>query len=255
MAQLIGAAGTLVARRRGISVLGDRPPMVSVTNADPETHRAAARRVRAGRSHGAASGAVHPQRPAFGRHHRHPEQLSRFELYCRQISEKEEADRKNKLRGGDVFAPVFDPVQVEVGFHTPRLADGIDIVGGWAEKVGLDVALARELTEAILVRSGRLGRRDHPGPRGRSALDSRPGSRRHPDPADRAGDPRPRCGHRARGDPWRSAQPVYRRRRPRGGPGLVELRPDGGPPARRQGQAVDEVHPADRDDRRSCWRA
>src|ERR1700751_5067376 len=28
LAQLIGAAGTLVARRRGISVLGDRPPMV-----------------------------------------------------------------------------------------------------------------------------------------------------------------------------------------------------------------------------------
>ena len=36
LAQLIGAAGTLVARRRGIAVLGDRPPMVSVTNADPE---------------------------------------------------------------------------------------------------------------------------------------------------------------------------------------------------------------------------
>ncbi len=69
-----------------------------------------------------------------------PEQLSRFELYCQQISEKEEADRKNKIRGGDVFAPTFDPVRVEVGFHTPRLADGIDIVGGWAEKVGLDVA-------------------------------------------------------------------------------------------------------------------
>ena len=48
-----------------------------------------------------------------------PEQLGRFELYCKQISEKEEADRKNKVRGGDVFSPVFDPVEVEVGFHTP----------------------------------------------------------------------------------------------------------------------------------------
>ena len=36
MAQLIGAAATLVARRRGIAALGDRPPMVSVTNVDPE---------------------------------------------------------------------------------------------------------------------------------------------------------------------------------------------------------------------------
>ena len=151
LAQLIGAAGTLVARRRGISVLGDRPPMVSVTNADPERIRRLLDEfaqdvrtvlppvlsIRNGRRSVVITGT--------------PEQLSRFELYCQQISEKEEADRKNKVRGGDVFAPVFDPVRVEVGFHTPRLADGIDIVGGWAEKVGLDVGLARKLTEAILV--------------------------------------------------------------------------------------------------------
>src|SRR3984957_16236893 len=151
VAQLIGAAATLVARRRGLSVLGDRPPMVSVTNADPERIRRLLDEfaqdvrtvlppvlsIRNGRRSVVITGT--------------PEQLSRFELYCRQISEKEEADRKNKIRGGDVFAPVFDPVRVEVGFHTPRLSDGIDIVGGWAEKVGLDVALARQLTEAILV--------------------------------------------------------------------------------------------------------
>jgi fatty acid synthase len=151
LAQLIGAAGTLVARRRGISVLGNRPPMVSVTNADPERIRRLLDEfaqdvrtvlppvlsIRNGRRSVVITGT--------------PEQLSRFELYCQQISEREEADRKNKIRGGDIFAPVFDPVRVEVGFHTPRLADGIDIVGSWAEKVGLDVALARKLTEAILV--------------------------------------------------------------------------------------------------------
>ncbi|BBX72691.1 type I polyketide synthase [Mycobacterium shinjukuense] len=150
-AQLIGAAGTLVARRRGISVLGDRPPMVSVTNADPErikrllddfaqnvrTVLPPVLSIRNGRRAVVITGT--------------PDELSRFELYCRQISEKEEADRKNKIRGGDVFAPVFEPVQVEVGFHTPRLADGIDIVGGWAQTVGLDVALARQLAGAILV--------------------------------------------------------------------------------------------------------
>lgn len=151
MAQLIGAAGTLVARRRGISILGDRPPMVSVTNADPEriqrlledfaqdvrTVLPPVLSIRNGRRSVVITGT--------------PDELSRFELYCRQISEKEEADRKNKIRGGDVFAPVFEPVQVEVGFHTPRLADGIEIVGRWAEKVGLNVALARQLANAILV--------------------------------------------------------------------------------------------------------
>ncbi|MGA5464834.1 fatty acid synthase subunit beta domain-containing protein [Mycobacterium sp. NPDC050041] len=151
LAQLIGAAGTLVARRRGITVLGDRPPMVSVTNADPEriyelieefaqdvrTVLPPVLSIRNGRRSVVITGT--------------PEQLSRFELYCAQISEKEEAERKNKIRGGAVFAPSFDPVQVEVGFHTPRLSDGVDIVGRWAEAVGIDVELARAMTEAILV--------------------------------------------------------------------------------------------------------
>jgi fatty acid synthase len=152
LAQLIGAAGTLVARRRGISILGDRPPMVSVSNADPE------RIYRLLEEFAADVRTVLPPVLSIRNGRRSvvitgtPEQLSRFELYCKQISEKEEAERKNKVRGGEVFAPVFEPVQVEVGFHSPRLADGIDIVGGWAEKIGIDVELAREMTEAILVR-------------------------------------------------------------------------------------------------------
>ncbi|MBV9639236.1 MAG: DUF1729 domain-containing protein [Mycobacteriaceae bacterium] len=152
MAQLIGAAATLVARRRGIAALGDRSPMLSVTNADPERIAALLDEfaqdvrtvlppvlsIRNGRRSVVITGT--------------PEQLARFELYCQQIADAEAADRKNKVRGGAVFAPVFDPVQVEVGFHSHRLSAGVDMVGAWADKVGLDVALAREMTEAILVR-------------------------------------------------------------------------------------------------------
>lgn len=151
LAQLVGAAGTLVARRRGIVALGERPPMVSVTNAEPErisellaefatdvrTVAPPVLSIRNGRRSVVITGT--------------PEQLSRFELYCEQIAEAEAAERKNKLRGGAAFAPMFDPVAVEVGFHTPRLADGVDIVGRWAESVGLDVPLARAMAEAILV--------------------------------------------------------------------------------------------------------
>jgi len=151
LAQLLGAAGTLVARRRGITALGDRPPMVSVTNADPERIAALlddfARDVRIvlppvlsirnGRRSCVITGT--------------PEQLSRFELYCEQISQREAAERKSKVRGGSVFEPIFDPVAVEVGFHTPRLADGIDIVGRWAAAVGLDVDLARAMADAVMV--------------------------------------------------------------------------------------------------------
>jgi fatty acid synthase len=151
LSELIGAVGTLVARRRGITALGDRTPMVSVTNADPErigqlleefardvrTVQPPALSIRNGRRAVVITGT--------------PEQLSRFELYCKQIADKEAAERKNKLRGGAVFNPIFDPVAVEVGFHTPRLADGVDIVVRWARAVGLDVDLSRRMAEAMLV--------------------------------------------------------------------------------------------------------
>jgi fatty acid synthase len=150
--QLIGAACTLVARRRGITALGDRPPMLSVTNADPDRIRELldefatdvrtvlppALSIRNGRRSSVITGS--------------PEQLARFELYCQQIADAEAAERKNKLRGGAVFSPNFDPVAVEVGFHTPRLVDGVTMIDRWAEKIGLDAELSHEMAESILVR-------------------------------------------------------------------------------------------------------
>ncbi len=150
--QLIGAAGSLVSRRRGMVGRGDKTPMVSVTNVDPErigelleefstdvrTVLPPVLSIRNGRRSVVITGT--------------PEQLGRFKLYCNKITEREEAERKNKLRGGAVFRPEFHGVQVEVGFHTPRLADGVEVVEQWAEKCGIDAAMAHEMTESIFVR-------------------------------------------------------------------------------------------------------
>lgn len=150
--QLIGAAGSLVSRRRGMVGRGDKSPMVSVTNVDPDriaevleefskdvrTVLPPVLSIRNGRRSVVITGT--------------PEQLGRFELYCAKITEKEEAERKNKLRGGSVFNPAFSQVQVEVGFHTPRLADGVEVVDRWAARCGIDAELAHEMTEAIFVR-------------------------------------------------------------------------------------------------------
>ncbi|WP_137149782.1 type I polyketide synthase [Mycolicibacterium sp. CR10] len=150
--QLIGAAGSLVSRRCGMVGRGDKSPMVSVTNVDParmaelldefaqdvRTVLAPALSIRNGRRSVVITGT--------------PEQLARFELYCEKITEKEEAERKNKTRGGAVFRPVFNQVQVEVGFHTPRLAAGVDLVDEWAARTGLDAQLTRELAEYIFVK-------------------------------------------------------------------------------------------------------
>jgi fatty acid synthase len=150
--QLIGAAGSLVSRRRGMVGRGDKSPMVSVTNVDPDrmaelleefskdvrTVLPPVLSIRNGRRSVVITGT--------------PEQLGRFELYCSKITEKEEAERKNKIRGGAIFRPEFHGVQVEVGFHTPRLADGVEVVDRWAEKCGIDAQLAHEMTESIFVR-------------------------------------------------------------------------------------------------------
>ena len=96
MAQLIGAAGSLVSRRRGMVGRGDKSPMVSVTNADPDriaelledfstdvrTVLPPVLSIRNGRRSVVITGT--------------PEQLARFELYCSKITESEEAERKNK---------------------------------------------------------------------------------------------------------------------------------------------------------------
>ena len=96
MLQLIGAAGSLVSRRRGMVGRGDKSPMVSVTNADPDriaelleefatdvrTVLPPVLSIRNGRRSVVITGT--------------PEQLARFELYCSKITEKEEAERKNK---------------------------------------------------------------------------------------------------------------------------------------------------------------
>nr|MCH9700870.1 DUF1729 domain-containing protein [Actinomycetes bacterium] len=151
IAQLIGAGGSLVSRRRGMVGRGDKSPMVSVTNVDParlaelldgfaqdvRTVLPPALSIRNGRRSVVITGT--------------PEQLARFELYCQKVTEKEEAERKNKTRGGAVFEPVFSQVNVEVGFHTPRLAGAVELVDEWAARTGLDRELARRLSEIIFV--------------------------------------------------------------------------------------------------------
>ena len=131
---------------------GDKTPMVSVTNVDPDrmaelledfstdvrTVLPPVLSIRNGRRSVVITGT--------------PEQLGRFELYCSKITEREEAERKNKIRGGAVFSPDFHGIQVEVGFHTPRLAPAVDLIDSWAARTGLDPELTHEFAESVFVR-------------------------------------------------------------------------------------------------------
>ena len=127
-----------------------------------------------------------------------PEQLTRFELYCTKITEKEEAERKNKLRGGAVFRPAFNRILVRG--RLPHAAAGrrrrpCRRVG--ARCSGLDAELARVAAPKPSSSTRSTGSPRSSGLHEAGArwiLDL--GPERHRDPADRAGDPRPRHRHR-----------------------------------------------------------
>ncbi|MEV6324603.1 fatty acid synthase subunit beta domain-containing protein [Nocardia sp. NPDC051787] len=151
IAQMIGAAAGLVARRRGLMPVGDRSPMVAVSNVDPERLRGVVAQVcegldpaaavvvsiRNGRRRAVLSGP--------------PAQLERVRQRCAQIHDEHARERDAKVRGGSVFAPVFEDVAVDVAFHHPALADTVDLVSSWATQCGLDAELAGGLARQILV--------------------------------------------------------------------------------------------------------
>ncbi|MFI5538821.1 fatty acid synthase subunit beta domain-containing protein [Nocardia sp. NPDC051900] len=151
VAQMVGAAAGLVARRRGLMPVGERSPMVAVSNVEPEQLGAVVAEVcdgsdpaaavvvsiRNGRRRAVLSGP--------------PAQLERVRQRCAQIHDEQARERDAKVRGGSVFAPVFEDVAVDVAFHHPALADTVDLVSSWADQCGLDKELAGELARQILV--------------------------------------------------------------------------------------------------------
>lgn len=151
VAQMIGAAAGLVARRRGLMPVGERSPMVAVSNVDPEQLRAVVAEVCEG-ADPAASVVVSIRN---GRRRAvlsgPPAQLERVRQRCAQIHDEQARERDAKVRGGSVFAPVFEDVAVDVAFHHPALADTVDLVSSWAAQCGLDTELAGRLARQILV--------------------------------------------------------------------------------------------------------
>ena len=151
VAQLIGAAATLVGRRVGLTRAGERSPMRTITGAekaeleqmltelfpdrDTEIHRPVLTIRNSIRRH-----------VIVGR----TEDLDRFERHCAERESAERGRREAKLTGGDPFAPVFDHLDVEVGFHHPVLAGAVDQVSEWAGRCGIDVDRATTLVRAIL---------------------------------------------------------------------------------------------------------
>lgn len=152
IARLIGAAGRIIARRRGLVALGGATPMLSVSGVREDRLRELLAEFGTTVAFDACGPvlAVRNSRTAFvltGT----PKLLAGFKKFCAEVADSEEADRKAKRTGGAAFAPKFEDVTVDIGFHHPALAEAVELVRDWAQRCGLDTARAARLATAVLV--------------------------------------------------------------------------------------------------------
>ncbi|MFT4125189.1 MAG: DUF1729 domain-containing protein, partial [Gordonia sp. (in: high G+C Gram-positive bacteria)] len=154
IAHLIGAAGTVVARRRGLAATGTGTPMLAVTGASPARIEQIVADHRAGLAGPDAAAApvvaIRNSRTSVVLSGA-PRHLAAFVATCEQIAAAEADERKRKLTGGAPFAPGFDELSVSVAFHHPAMTDAVDLVGEWAQRCGIDTDTAVAYATAILV--------------------------------------------------------------------------------------------------------
>ncbi|WP_407636576.1 fatty acid synthase subunit beta domain-containing protein [Hoyosella subflava] len=151
IAQLMGAAASLTGRRRGLRSVGSHSAMVSVSKVDPQ---------RIADIVAEATSGMHPDLAPVvairnGRRRvvisGRPEQIERIRLRCAEIAAKEKEERAERTRGGEIFAPVFDPIAAEVAFHHPSMSAAVELAVEWAEECGIDTDLTRSLATSALV--------------------------------------------------------------------------------------------------------
>lgn len=154
IAHLVGAAGTLVARRRGLATTTDGTPMLAISGAVPARIEEILADYRAGLSESELASApvvaIRNGRRAVALSGA-PRHLAAFAALCERLAAAETDERKRKVAGGAPFAPKFDHLNVSVAFHHPTMAEAVDLVAEWADECGIDRDTAIGHANSILV--------------------------------------------------------------------------------------------------------
>lgn len=149
IARLIGVAGTRQARALGLAAKrGEATPMLSVKGANreqAETLIARVTRARGPISVAVANAADHMVLSGY------PEDLAAFAVEAEKEHKHQAKLRDEKVRGGSVFDPVLEYLDVTLPFHSPLMADAVEQAVAWAGAAGLDASRARTLAEEVLV--------------------------------------------------------------------------------------------------------
>ncbi|MBT1173470.1 DUF1729 domain-containing protein [Bifidobacterium sp. MA2] len=148
-AALIGAAGTRVARELALTPrAGEASPMLSVRGATRAQVEALAKRVNNPRgpiSIAVTNSANHHVLSGF------PEDLAAFGVEAAKEHRKQARLREEKVRGGAVFAPVLEYLDVTLPFHSPLMRPAVEQAVAWAGACGFDEDRARALAEEVLL--------------------------------------------------------------------------------------------------------
>ena len=149
IAQLIGVSGTRRARELALSPRsGEATPMLSVKDINRAQVDALIARVN--NTRGPIAVAVTNSSTHYvlcG----YPEDLASFGLEAAKEHKKQEQLRKDKVRGGRVFDPTLEYLDVTLPFHSPLMAEAVEQTVAWADQCGLDADHARQLASEVLL--------------------------------------------------------------------------------------------------------
>lgn len=145
---IIGAAADREARMLEISGNGEKTPMLSLKGVTFEQAKALIKRVE--RTRGVISIAVKNSRNHIVLSG-YPEDMEAVQNQAQKESQRSKKMREMKERGGSVFAPIAEYLDVTVPFHSPIMKPAVEQVEAWAKDAGLDAELALKLANAVLV--------------------------------------------------------------------------------------------------------
>ena len=149
IAELIGVAGTRKARELALTAQhAGATPMLSVRGATKRQVEVLASRVPNPR--GPISIAV----TNSSNNHvlsGYPEDLAAFEVEAGKEHKRQQTLRDEKIRGGAVFGPVLEYLEVTLPFHSPLMADAVEQAVAWAHACGFKETRTRELAAEVLL--------------------------------------------------------------------------------------------------------
>ncbi|WP_132993765.1 type I polyketide synthase [Gordonia zhaorongruii] len=158
LAQLMGAASTIVGRRSGLigsaaATGSGTASMVAISGISPHDVDAMLDEYAAGLPEGAAGvptvAIINSRRSIViaGA----PRHLAAFAALCDRRAAAQAQDRKDKRTGGTPFSPVFEELAVTAPFHHPDLTHAVELVSEWARRCGIDADAARRHATGVLV--------------------------------------------------------------------------------------------------------